>query len=154
MTHVEASWLAEMATEISALRPLFVGTTCTRTAWMQLSENSYLARESLGNVRTPSLWQWWDIECVLHVFFAWWYNPLTVSSDLQIKCEVHLVCQWSLPKWVWWLQFKFICGLNVHCPKQFLKNHENYAPWKFGTIQYPNQCQYQCSSIIGLNLQM
>jgi len=59
-----------------------VDTTCTRTAGMQLLGNSYLVTESLGTIRIPSLWQWWD-----HVLPYWVHAPCFAVFG-TIRCQV------------------------------------------------------------------
>ena len=67
-----------------------MGTTRTRTAGKQLSGNSYLATESLGTVRTPSLWQWWD--CVL----PYWVHA--VSGTIHCQVIASRRCSGDLPQ--------------------------------------------------------
>ena len=101
----------------SALRQWFVGTTCTRTAGMQLSGNSYLATESLGTVRTPSLWQWWDR------VLPYWVHA--VSGTIHCQVIASRRCSRDLPQG----------GSEIPCPVTFQGGAEGLAvshkssPW-------------------------
>ena len=80
-----------------------MGTMCYQVSWdAAIWENSYLLlRESLGSLRCGSggikcyRRSCANIECVLHVSAAWWYNSLSNDSYPLGAASIEKVCQFN-----------------------------------------------------------